>query len=150
MKIVADTDILSIFAKISRVDILESLFQDILIPRGVISELQKGSNMIDTAFSKAVFAREELNLLRGKYPNLHRGEIECFVVAKSRDIPMTSNERIIQVLCRREKVECLSLPNILRFAILEKVLTREEAREIVSLIELKDNTIIRNSREISK
>lgn len=46
MKIVADADILSIFAKIKRLDILDKLFKEIIIPPSVQFELLKGG--IDT------------------------------------------------------------------------------------------------------
>jgi predicted nucleic acid-binding protein len=151
MKIVADADILSIFAKIKRLDILDRLFKEIIIPLSVRSELMKGGlNVMDIAPGIVKLTRDELRNLRGAYPKIGRGERECIVISKSRSIPLASNDRVVNSLCRTEGVEHLSLIDLLRFAILQKVITREEARELIKLIEREENTTIKNKEEIFK
>jgi len=93
-------------------------------------------------------AREELKALKAVDVRLGKGEKECFVIAKNRNLPLASNERIVQSLCRKEGIGCLTLSRIIRFAIMEKVITREGARRLVKIIEEEENTVIRNKDEI--
>ncbi len=43
MKVVADTDMLSTFAKIGRLDIRSRLFDEVVVPNAVIAELREAS-----------------------------------------------------------------------------------------------------------
>lgn len=88
--------------------------------------------------------------MRGSYPKIGRGERECIVISKFRGIPLASNDRVVNSLCKTEGVEYLSLTDLLRFAILQKVITREEARKLTKLIEQEENTIVKNKEEIFK
>ncbi|MBI2938541.1 MAG: hypothetical protein HYY22_10070 [Thaumarchaeota archaeon] len=149
MKIVADTDILSIFAKIDRLDILKKLFTSILITQAVQSELKKGNiNIKPLNPTLTVLKKEELKALKGSGARLGMGERECFTVAKNRDIPLTSNEKIVHALCKKDGVSYLTLPRILRLAILGEVISREEAKQIIKLIENEENTVIKGKDEI--
>jgi predicted nucleic acid-binding protein len=151
MKIVTDADILSIFSKIKCLDILDKLFKEIIIPPSVQSELMKGKidvSGIDPTIVR--LTRDELRNLRGSYPKIGRGERECIVISKSRGIPVASNDRVVSSLCRTEGIEYLSLTDLLRFAILQKVITREEAKQLIKLIEREENTTIKNKEEIFK
>lgn len=151
MRVVADTDILSTFARIKRLDVLKKLFEEVVIPHSVKQELAQGK--IDLRQLKPTLIRltkQELKELRKVDPRLGKGERECFVVAKNRNMPLASNEKIVSSLCRKEDVGCFSLPRILRLAILEGLITREEAKHIVKLIEMEENTNIKNKEEIFK
>ncbi|HEY4672990.1 MAG TPA: hypothetical protein VIH03_02375 [Nitrososphaerales archaeon] len=151
MKIVADADILSIFAKIKRLDILDKLFKEIIIPQSVRFELMKGEIDVGSIAPSIVkLTRDELRNLRGAYPKIGRGERECIVISKSRGIPLASNDRVVNSSCRTEGKEYLSLTDLLRFAILKNVITREEARKLIKLIEQEENTTIKNKEEIFK
>jgi predicted nucleic acid-binding protein len=148
MKVVADTDIISTFAKVNRLDILGELFE-VVIPPSVRSELAKGR--IDTRPLKAAvtkLAKEEMKALKAADVRLGRGEKECFVIAKNRAIPLASNDRVVCLLCRKEDVGFFTLPRILRLAILERAITREEAKNLVKEIEHEERTVIRGKDEI--
>jgi len=145
MRVVADTDILSTFARIRRLDILNELFDEVIVPPSVRSELAKG--MIDTRSLKktlAKLAKEEIKALKAVDVRLGRGEKECFVIAKNRGIPLATNDRIACLLCKREDIGFFTLPRILRLAVLERVVTREEARQLVKLIEQEERTVIKD------
>lgn len=151
MKIVADTDMLSIFAKIRRLDILKKLFDEVLIPQAVSSELRKGEiDISGLNYCVVTLSREELHVLRKLDARLDKGERECFVIAKSRSLPLSSNETIVQTMCKKENIGYFSLPRLLNFAILKEVISREEAKQLVKLIEEEENTIIKNKEEIFK
>lgn len=145
MKVVADTDIVSTFIRINRPDILNKLFDEIIIPPSVKSELVKG--MIDVRRLKPTFAKltkEEIKSFKVNDPRMGRGERECFVIAKHRDIPLVSNDRIVHLQCEREEIDFLSLPRIIRLAILERIVTREQVRQLVKLIEYEEKTMIKD------
>jgi len=151
MNIVADTDILSIFAKIDRLDILKKLFNLICITQAVQSELNKGNINVKPLHPTLIaLKKDELKALKGVDARLGMGERECFIVAQNRDIPLTSNEKIVHALCKRDGVSYFTLPRILRLAILEEVISREEAKQIVKLIENEENTTIKGKDEIFK
>ncbi len=151
MKIVADTDILSIFAKTGRLDILGKLFDQVVIPQSVQSELSKGGVDVKPLNpTLAQLAKAELKALKETDARLDRGERECFVIARNRSLPLASNEKIVHSLCRKESIGYLTLPRILRLAITEGAISREEGKRLVKLIEEEENTIIKNKDEIFK
>ncbi len=149
MKIVADTDILSTFARIHRFDILKKLFDQITVPQSVKSELREGK--IDVKPLNLVLVkltRDELKVLRSSSIRLGKGESECLVIAKSRNIPLASNDKTVHSLCKKEGIGYFTLPRILRLAISERVITREQAKEVVKLIEQEERTVIKDKDEI--
>lgn len=152
MRVVVDADILSSLAKIDRLNLLSELFEEILIPKSVLSELKLGNiHLGKIKYEQVKLSREELLLLRtSNYPKMHRGEKECFVVAKSRNIPVVSNEKIVRSLCLKEKVDVLSLLEIMRFGVLRRTLSRNDVMKMIALIEQEDNTTIRRGRELFK
>jgi predicted nucleic acid-binding protein len=151
MKVVADTDIISTFARIKRLDILKKLFDDVVITNSVKQELVKGKiDVRSLNLSLLRLTREELKELRKVHPALDKGERECFVIARNRNLPLASNEKIVSLLCEKEGMGYFTLPRILRFAILEGVITRQDATNIVELVEREENTKIKNKKELFK
>lgn len=151
MRFVADTDILSTFARIRRLDILKKVSDGIVIPHAVKAELARGRiniSQLDPDF--AVLTKDELKDLKNTDNSLDRGERECFVIARNRHLPLTSNETIVHRLCKREGIDYLTLPRLLRLAITEEVITRQEARKLICAIEEEEHTVIRNKNEIFK
>jgi predicted nucleic acid-binding protein len=151
MKFVADTDILSTFARIHRLDILKKISDSVVIPQAVKAELARGR--IDVRRLNPDFVtltKDELKDLKKTDNSLDRGERECFVIARNRRLPLTSNETIVHKLCKKEGIDYLTLPRMLRFAITEGVITRQEARKLISAIEEEEHTMIKNKNEIFK
>lgn len=151
MRFVADTDILSIFARIRRLDILKKISDDVVIPQAVKAELARGK--IDVKYLDPDFValtKDELKYLKKTDRSLALGERECFVIARNRHIPLASNEIIVHRLCRREGISYITLPRILRFAITEGVISRQEARKLIDAIEEEEHTVIKNKNEIFK
>jgi len=149
MRIVCDTDILSTFARIHKLGILKRLFDGIIIPPSVASELKIGKIMFTGFKIRSVsLNKNELKTLAQSDPRLGRGEKECIAVARARHLPLASNDRIVHELCTQEDISYFSLPRILRHAIHRKVISRKAAKEIVTLIETEENTTIKNKEEI--
>ncbi|MGI0088413.1 MAG: hypothetical protein ACREBI_10740 [Nitrosotalea sp.] len=149
MKIVADTDILSIFARIGRLDILNELFEAVIVPPSVKVELAEGKIEIKKLGPEfAQLTTGELKDLKDAHSELDKGEKECYVIARNRNIPLASNEKIVHRLCKGDGMSYFSLPRILRLAIMDDLVTRNEARQLVSSIEKEEHTIIKNKDEI--
>lgn len=151
MRFVADTDILSTFARIRRLDILKKISDGVVIPQAVKAELTRGK--IDVKYLDPDFValtKDELKYLKKTDHSLDLGERECFVIARNRHIPLASNETIVHRLCRKEGIDYITLPRILRFAITEGVMSRQEARKLIDVIEKEEHTMIKNKNEIFK
>ena len=151
MKVVLDTDILSTFARIRRLDVLNLSFERIIVPRSVISELARAEIKIGGLNHEvAKLTREELLALKGIDARLGMGERECLVMAKQRGIPLASSDRLVHAVCKVEGVGYFTLPRLLRYAISEGMITRQDARELVKLIEHEERTVIKGKDEIFK
>lgn len=123
MKFVADTDILSTFARIHRLDILKKISDGIIIPQAVKAELARGQidvMRLDPDF--VTLTKDELKDLKKTDNSLDLGERECFVIARNRHLPLASNETIVHKLRKKESIGYLTLPRILRFAVTEGVI----------------------------
>ncbi|MFY9300734.1 MAG: hypothetical protein WAO91_06050 [Candidatus Nitrosotenuis sp.] len=151
MRFVADTDILSTFARVRRLDILKKISDGVVIPQAVKAELARGR--IDVRYLDPDFValtKDELKYLKKTDHSLDLGERECFVIAKNRRIPLASNETLVHRLCRREGIGYLTLPRILRFAITDGVISRQEAKKLLDAIEEEEHTVVKNKNEIFK
>jgi predicted nucleic acid-binding protein len=151
MKFVADTDILSTFARIHRLDILKKISDGVVVPQAVKAELARvriDVRRLDPDF--VTLTKDELKDLKKTDNSLDRGERECFVIARNRRLPLASNETIVHKSCKKEGIDYLTLPRMLRFAITEGVITRQEARKLISVIEEEEHTMIKNKNEIFK
>lgn len=84
MKVVADTDIISTFARIQRLDTLDELFDEVIVPLSVKSELAKGQiNAKPLAPTLAKLSKNEVKSLKAMDTRLGRGEKECIAIAKT-------------------------------------------------------------------
>lgn len=100
---ISDTDILSAFGKIGRVDLLRRLFTKIYVAPSVLRELMKAGQMELTWIVPVREAVEPLPLAEGQikeveslvitYPQLGSGEIESFVLAKAHHLICLTNDR---------------------------------------------------------
>ena len=151
MKVVFDTDLLSTFARVDGLRILNLLFEKILVPQSVISEMKLANlKLSELNYESPKLSREELLTLRTIDARLGRGERECLSIAKHRKLPLASNDGLVHYVCKQQNVSYFTLPRLLRFAISRKAIEREKARELVALIERNERTTIKNQFEIFK
>lgn len=151
MKVVFDTDLLSTFVRIGRLQILNALLEKIIVPQSVISELKLADiKFSELNFEIAKLPREELLALRKMDARLGRGERECLSIAKHRKIALASNDSLVHLVCKQQNVSYFTLPRLLRLAISRKVIKKEKARELIGLIERNERTVIKDQNEIFK
>lgn len=160
--LLADTNILSTFAKINQLTLLFRLFDNkgIGVVPAVYAEFQAGVNKgyadlqavvkliqqgrIDLAAPTAqeIFQENALPV------SFDAGERETLAVAKSRGYSILTNENQIKNWCKREQIEYWDLPGLLRALWRTNVVSRELVRSLIDQIEAKDRIVFRNKEAI--
>jgi predicted nucleic acid-binding protein len=150
--ILADTDILSAMAKITRLPLLFSLLQttELNITPGVFTELEHSFNL-GRDYAQDIFAL----LAAGKFAiaylmpdevafrdtlpvTLGAGERESIAVAHGRGAIVLSNESRVAHSCKQYGVDCLRLPDILRALWTESIVSKQEVQLIIGELQQKD------------
>ncbi len=156
MSIVFDTNILSTFAKINKLELLVKLFnkQELLIPESVFRELQDSKQeftqiILDNKnFKRINSTREEKNLLLIIKTSLGVGEKECLTICKNRNHVFITNDEIAIKEAEKQEIEWLNLEIILTALKQENIINEQELNEIIKEIETKDRVKIRNKDKL--
>lgn len=162
--ILLDTNILSTFGKIDRFDLLLSIFnnEEICVSSNVFNEVEKANEkgydyakrvlaLVHNGKVKVVYASENENDYINELPrNFGLGEKDSLAIAFGRNAIFVTNERLIINYCLRNKIDCLSLNELLRILWRENILSKEKVKELIDEIETKDKIIIMNKDEIFK
>lgn len=157
--IIADTDILSAFAKVGRMPLLFSLFNstELYITPAVFSEIEHSFDlgrqyaidlfaMLGAGELRLVYLAPHEAVFRDTLPvTLASGERESIAAAKSRSGVVLSNESRVAHTCRENQVVCVRLPEILRALWVEQVATKLEVEEIVRDLGVKDRMRFKQS-----
>lgn len=105
MSILVDTDVLSAFAKIGGLELINELFsnEEMLITNGVYEELvhikESGYDFVDQIFNSVrntPMGDDELNIYHSflEHTNLGKGELQCIAVCIVRNYPFITNDGI--------------------------------------------------------
>lgn len=162
MKIVLDTDIASVFAKVEKIDLLSQLFgkRELCITPKVYEELlvplRYGYDFPNRIFNRCrliIPTSEEIGeftdlLLRE--PKLGRGELDSVVVCKSRNYTFAAIDRVSLDFAKAQKVKTISLHSILRALWISGNLSKEQVLDLIRQIEEKDQTKIKGAEAIFK
>ena len=157
--LVFDTDVLSTFGKIKRLDLLEKLFPgaDFSIPTSVNNELFKakdcGYEFVDYITDSRIFevtllGQEEvgfLEKLRDERRKLGPGELECISICKHRDSVLVTNDTAAKKVCDHYDIKFIDLSMLLKSLIVTDILTSKEVEALMDEIEDKDKVIISNA-----
>ena len=150
--VISDTDILSAFGKIARVELLRLLFQKVHVAPAVYRELLQAERM---GFVWVASIREAVELLpltvsesqqverlAHRYPQLGSGEIESFVLAQTHQMLCLTNDRQAKVVARALGLPYLDLEDVLRALKTRQLLTAEALSQVIAEIEERDHTRI--------
>jgi len=160
--ILCDTNILSTFAKIDQLGLLLQLFSDdemAVVPavyeelqegirRGYVpleaasAHIQRGSMIILAPNTQEIFDKDALPR------SFDAGERETIAVANSRGYSILTNETHVKNWCERMGLAYWDLPRILRALWRTDLLTKEQVRELVEQIEMKDRVVFKNQEAI--
>ncbi len=162
MSLVFDTDIISTFGKIKRLDLLKDLFPNarFFIPPSVYNELfkarERGYEFVDYVIESGILEvaplnKEELELLsklREERRSLGLGELEGLSICKGREYILVTNDRAAKKVCDQYGVKFIDLSMILKSLLAAKILTSNEVRVLITEIERKDRVIIKDRDDI--
>jgi len=154
--IIFDTDILSIFAKISRLELIKKLFGTVHITPMIREELtiplEYGydfpKDILDNS-SVIIPTVEELGPYNEFKVRLGKGEAEAISIAKNRKLLFATNDKVAQKVAKENGVGIISLQAILKALVKRQILTLNELNEIINDIRSRDNLVIPES-EIEK
>jgi predicted nucleic acid-binding protein len=150
--VISDTDILSTFGKIARIELLLLLFQKVHVAPAVYRELLQAERM---GFVWVASLREAVELLplsvsesqqaerlARRYPQLGSGEIESFVLAQTHQLLCLTNDRQAKLVARALSLPYLDLEEVLRALKTRRLLTTEALSQVITEIEERDYTRI--------
>jgi len=155
--ILADTDILSAFAKVGRLDLLFELLRaaELHITPAVLSEIEHSYNQKHSHAESLLSLTEkgqisvlELasteKLVKNALPDtLGEAERELIAVASKRKYIVLSNESRVAHYCREYGVSCLRVPDLLRAFWIEGFMSVEEVHSLVNELRMKDRMMFK-------
>lgn len=80
--------------------------------------------------------------------NIHAGELTSILLCKKIGMDFATNDNKAKKFCKEYGVEWIDIIDILRLCYLKKLLERSEIEKLISDIEEKDMTRIRNIERI--
>lgn len=160
--LLADTNILSTFAKINELSLLSRLFgnQRVGVVPAVYAEFQAGVNKgyPDLQAVVKLIQQGRIDLMAPTAQEVFQedvlpaafdaGERETLAVAKSRGYTILTNETQIKNWCQREQIEYWDLPGLLRALWRTNLASREQVRSLIDQIEAKDRIVFKNREAI--
>ncbi len=160
MAVIFDTDILSAFAKINALDLLKKLFSkhDVFITPEIYEEL---SVPVDYGYSFPLKIFEEFMIMTPNEKeeamyreflrtNRHigKGELEAISICINRKYYFASMDEAAISFAEGKDVITIGLHSVLRSLWESGILTKEEVKKIITEIEQKDNTRIKDIQMI--
>ncbi len=154
MDVVIDTDVLSVFVKIRKVELLQRLFtkRSLLLTPHVYKELKYGERLgfiklsIPTRFAKIKLQHAEKRLVKeihGKR-NLSLADSECVAVSHNRKSLLVTNDDGVKAEADRLFVQYVDLIALLRMLWKGNIMSKEQVRDLIDEIEKKDRIVIGN------
>src|SRR5688572_8560539 len=158
--VVADTNIVSTFARIDALPLLQQLLRvdRLYITPGTYQELHRaieaGCSFLEPVVAGIQAAgvldlvemtREEVLVLRELPGSLGAGEAESIAVCLHRpEAQFLTNDKRARNHCRERLIACLDLPAILRALWLRKVVGKKQVKQLIRQIETERGMVIKN------
>lgn len=156
-----DTDILSMFGKIGKANLLSELFSeiDLAITFEVYNELlmakEAGYDFVDDILKQRFKVTHldsdlisEYERLKKELTYLHAGELTSILLCKKEGMDFATNDKRAKMHCKDVGVEWLDIIDILRLCYLKHLLDRKEIETLIRDIEKFDRTRITRTEEI--
>lgn len=155
MKILFDTDLISSFSKIEKIDLLKKLFDniDLCISFEVFKELlvplDYGYSFPKTIFNKCqvIYCKDDERelfqnrLLENKF--LGKGELESIIICQSRNFFFSAIDQKAIDYAQNQGITIFPLKLILRLLWKQGILSKPEVRGLISELEHKDKLMIK-------
>jgi predicted nucleic acid-binding protein len=148
--IVTDTNILSTFARIGRLDLLfavaetEVLYLSPAVVKEIEIGLRRGRDFLqpivdgltaDAGFQPLDLTAEEYDLADTLPSSLNSGERECIALCAKRNGKLLTNDKRARNYCQDNRIPCLDLKLILRRLWQASHSTKNEVRALIADIE---------------
>lgn len=144
--IIADTNVISTFARIVALDHVRQLVNAdrLYVTPATFTELRRAVNAGCDFLTPTLAAKD----LPG---SLGAGEAESIAVCLNRSATqLLTNDKRARNFCRERAIPCLDLPGILRALWVRKVLSKKRVGEPLRQIETEEGMVIKNKDEIFK
>jgi predicted nucleic acid-binding protein len=162
--IVADTNILSTFARVGAIDLLLRLCKSdqLHVTSATFNELRRAvevgcdflASTMETiqtgsGLELVELHREEILAANDLPRSLGAGEAESIAVCLHRPgTRLLTNDKRARNYCREHSIPCLDLPAILRGLWVRQVVSKERVRQILRLIETEQGMVVTNKDAI--
>ena len=153
--VILDTDILSTFSRVNRLNLIRSLFSksEFYISTRNKAELLEakrlGYKFIERALKFNLTTlipneneKAEFQRLKEEKKSLGLADVESLILAKYRNLVLLTNDTNVQKKAIKLGVSYFNLPMILRELWKQDILTKEDTNKLISKIEKEDNIII--------
>lgn len=157
MNVIIDTDILSTFIKIDKLNLLQRLFAKatILLTPAVYKELKRGERQgliqitLSRRFSRPAPIQAEKRMVREMVDRgFSKDDSECIAFAHHRNCLLVTNDVYIKNEAMRLSIERIDLTALLRMLWKSHVISKDQTQILMDEIEKKDNIIIKNKELI--
>ena len=157
-----DTDVLSTFAKVDRLDLLLKVFNrpQLFVSEGVWREVKRGEER-GFAFTQAILKFEKERKLRilciepedlrfrtGLPTSLALGELDSICICKRLGTSLISNERRVKHHCEQNGIQCINLNAILRSLWRLDIMSKDQVKVLMKEMEDKDRMTFKSVDEI--
>lgn len=160
--VLIDTDILSAFAKIERLDLLFQIFKGrpVCIAPSVFQEICNGVNdgysslkdILNLVHSKEIrilpLTETEIMERLSLPQSLGAGEMDSLLICKHRGLLLATNDKKVIKFCEDKGIRYIALNALLRMVWKNSILTKEEVKALIAEIEKKDRITILKQDEI--
>lgn len=159
--IIADTNILSTFARIGRLDLLFAVAETevLYLPPAVIREIEIGlrrgrgflqpivDELTGGGFKPLDLTAEENTLASTLPPSLNSGERECIALCAKRSGKLLTNDKRARNYCQANRIPCLDLKLILRRLWQANHSTKPEVLNLITEIEQGEPGMVIKGKE---
>ena len=134
MRAVFNSSPLITLAKLGYLDVAVSLFEEAIIPRGVLEEITAKEDDVNSSVLRLIEEKRiEVNEVSSTpvYPGLHRGELEAIALAKETDSIVVLDDLKARKAARLEGIRVIGTLGILKI-LLDGGLIEEKPDELLS------------------
>lgn len=164
MKIICDTDLLSVFAKVDQLRLLQKAFSEgeFIISESVYDELlfslEEGFDFPEQIFEMCEITSlkdDEIEIYkerrkRSKFLTISKADLRTLIIGEKRDIPILSNDKRLLDFAEDADVLALDIYDIFKLLYEREKLSKKDIKNTLNDMEEKDNTTFKDKEKIFK
>ena len=164
MKIICDTDLLSVFAKVDQLSLLQKAFPEgeFIISESVYDELlfslEEGFDFPEQIFEMCEITSlkdDEIEIYkerrkRSKFLTISKADLRTLIIGEKRDMPILSNDTRLLDFAEDADVLALDIYDIFKLLYEREKLSKKDIKNTLNDMEEKDNTTFKDKEKIFK